>query len=60
MVDEIEIKLSKEEAQERFENLKKEVTTMEWDIQHHGLKLKQGLYDKKKSELDSLRNFLGL
>lgn len=50
--------LSKEEAQERFESLRREIITMEWDIEHHGLKLKQDLYEKKKLELETLKKFL--
>lgn len=58
MVQEVEIKLSKEEAQERAEALRKEIITMEWDIEHHGLKLKQDLYEQKKAELEAIKNFL--
>ena len=59
MVQEIEVKMSKQEAKEKVEDLKKEIITMEWDIEHHGLKLKQGLYDKKKAELEAVKKFLG-
>ncbi len=54
-----ETELNKEEIRERYENLRKEIITMEWDIEHHGLKLKQGLYDKKKFELEALKKLLG-
>lgn len=53
-----ETELNKTEAQERFEALRREIITMEWDIEHHGLKLKQGLYDRKKAELETLKKFL--
>jgi hypothetical protein len=53
-----ETELSKTEARERFEALRREVVTMEWDIEHHGLKLKQELYDRKKVELESLKKLL--
>ncbi len=53
-----EISMTKKEAEERFENLRREIVTMEWDIEHHGLKLKQGLYEKKKSELEALKKVL--
>ncbi|MBU4502467.1 MAG: hypothetical protein KKA79_07760 [Nanoarchaeota archaeon] len=58
MVQETEVKLNKREATDRLENLQKEIMTMEWDIEHHGLKLKQGLYDKKKSEIEAIKKFL--
>ena len=58
MVQETEVKLNKREATDRLENLQKEILTMEWDIEHHGLKLKQGLYDKKKAELEEIKKFL--
>lgn len=56
--EKIEVIMSKEEARDTVEDLKKEIITMEWDIQHHGLKLKQGLYDKKKAELEAIKKFL--
>ena len=59
MTEEAKIKLNKQEAKEKVEDLRKEIITMEWDIEHHGLKLKQGLYDKKKSELEAIKKFLG-
>jgi len=59
MVEESNVKLNKREAQDRVESLRKEIITMEWDIEHHGLKLKQGLYDKKKAELEAVKKFLG-
>ena len=59
MTEEAKIKLNKQEAKEKVEDLRKEIITMEWDIVHHGLKLKQGLYDKKKSELEAIKKFLG-
>lgn len=55
-----EIKLTKTEAKDKCESLIKEIRTMEWDIEHHGLMLKQGLYDKKKAELEAIQNFLDL
>ena len=58
MADETGIKMNKDEARERIEDLSKEIMTMEWDINHHGLKLKQNLYDKKKAELDKIKKFL--
>ena len=58
MSEEIEIKMSKGEARTKVEDLRKEIVTMEWDIEHHGLKLKQGLYDKKKVELEAIKKFL--
>lgn len=58
MVQEEDIMLNKKEAEERAEALRKEIITMEWDIEHHGLKLKQGLYDQKKAELEAIKNFL--
>jgi len=51
-------KVSKEEAFEKFETLKKEVIVLEWDIRHNNAKLKQGLYEKKKAELENLRKIL--
>ena len=59
MSEEVEIKMNKQEAKEKVEDLRKEIITMEWDIEHHGLKLKQGLYDKKKAELEAVKKFLG-
>ena len=59
MVQEVEVKMNKQEAKEKVEDLKKEIITMEWDIEHHSLKLKQGLYDKKKAELEAIKKFLG-
>ncbi len=59
MAEEVEVKLNKQEAKEKAEDLRKEIITMEWDIEHHGLKLKQGLYDKKKAELEAIKKFLG-
>ena len=59
MSEEAEIKMNKQEAKEKVEDLRKEIITMEWDIEHHGLKLKQGLYDKKKAELEAIKKFLG-
>lgn len=56
---EIEVDMSKQDARNKAEDLRKEIITMEWDINHHGLKLKQGLYDKKKSELEAIKKFLG-
>ncbi len=53
-----ETELNKAEAQERYEGLRREIVTMEWDIEHHGLKLKQGLYDRKKVELEALKKLL--
>lgn len=53
-----EIEITKNEARERYEDLRREIVTMEWDIEHHGLKLKQGLYDRKKVELEALKKFL--
>ncbi|MBL7100352.1 MAG: hypothetical protein ISS23_00180 [Nanoarchaeota archaeon] len=56
---EYEVRLKKGEAKEKAEDLQKEIITMEWDIEHHSLKLKQGLYDKKKAELEAIKKFLG-
>lgn len=56
--EETEIRMTKEEARDKAEDLRKEIVTMEWDIEHHGLKLKQGLYDKKKAELEAVKKFL--
>jgi len=50
--------INKTEARERYEGLRREIITMEWDIEHHGLKLKQGLYDRKKAELEALKKLL--
>ncbi len=58
MVQEEDIMLNKKEAEERAEALRKEIITMEWDIEHHGLKLKQDLYEQKKAELEAIKNFL--
>ena len=58
MVQEVEVRMKKSEAKEKVEDLRKEIITMEWDIEHHGLKLKQGLYDKKKAELEAVKKFL--
>lgn len=58
MVQEEDIMLNKKEAEERAEALRKEIITMEWDIEHHGLKLKQDLYEQKKVELEAIKNFL--
>jgi len=58
MNQEIEVKLTKSEAREMIETLRKEIMTMEWDIEHHGLKLKQGLYDRKRERLDAIEKFL--
>ncbi len=58
MEKEIEIQMSKKEAADRMEDLRREIMTMEWDIKHHGLKLKQGLYEKKQAELEAIKNFL--
>lgn len=58
MIQESDIKLDKKEAEHKVEKLRKEIITMEWDIEHHGLKLKQDLYDKKKAELESIMTFL--
>ena len=52
------IKITRSEARERYEDLRREIVTMEWDIEHHGLKLKQGLYDRKRVELEALKKFL--
>ncbi len=58
MMEETEIGLSKKEAEEKADDLRRELITMEWDIEHHGLKLKQDLYDKKKAELEAIKKFL--
>ena len=58
MVQESDIKLDKKEAENKAEVLRREIITMEWDIEHHGLKLKQDLYDKKKEEFKSIMTFL--
>ncbi len=58
MVETEKIEITKEEAEERAESLRRELVTMEWDIEHHGLRLKQDLYEKKKAELESLKSFL--
>ncbi len=58
MVETEKIEITKEEAEERAEALMRELVTMEWDIEHHGLRLKQDLYEKKKAELESLKSFL--
>jgi len=50
--------ITKNEAFEKFETLKKEVIVLEWDIRHNNAKLKQGLYEKKKAELENLRKAL--
>lgn len=58
MAEEIKVKISKQEAEEKADDLRREIITMEWDIEQHGLKLKQGLYDKKKMELEAIKKFL--
>ena len=58
MVQESDIRLDKKEAENEAEKLRREIITMEWDIEHHGLKLKQDLYDKKKEEFESIMTFL--
>lgn len=50
--------MKKKEAEEKVEDLRREIITMEWDIEHHGLKLKQGLYERKKAELEAVKKFL--